>query len=84
MDRLTYTANAEMKRGKNFEGFFITRSIDEITQKYYTKTCYIFADFPQMISNIHLRSTVTDERFEKFSLSFSISSFVIRVNLLHP
>ena len=29
-------------------------------------------------------STVTVERFEKFSLIFSISMFVIRVNLLHP
>ena len=31
-----------------------------------------------------LRSVVTVERFEEFSLHFSIALFVIRVNLLHP
>ena len=30
------------------------------------------------------RSTIMVERFEKFSLNFSFSLFVIRVNLLHP
>ena len=33
---------------------------------------------------VNYRSTVTVERFEKFSLNFSFSLFAIRVNLLHP
>ena len=34
--------------------------------------------------NHHGMSTVTLERFEKFSVNFSILLFVICVNLLHP
>ena len=73
------------KEEKNLKVFLSLEAyIDEITQKYYRKTCYIYADFPKMISNIYLRRTVTDKWFEKFSLNFSILLFVIRVNLLHP
>ena len=33
---------------------------------------------------VHIKEPVMVKRFEKFSLHFSISLFVIRVNLLHP
>ena len=46
---------------------------------FYNNTIHIY-----VVLALKLWCYVTVKRFEKFSLNFSISFFVIRVNLLHP
>ena len=60
------------------------RTIEPLVRYSYFSRIINELNSPPNDINVPACSCVTVKRFEKFSLNFSMSLFVIRVNLRHP